>query len=205
MDASDFEDFVVQEKLRIGISVKDFKAIVAHADSLRASVKARFSYPTRPMQLSYEAEGMLCEFTLMTVGESRDASMTPAPAPASVTDRSRQSSVATREPSTRATSAREPSMPVQQAPERTNASQMAPPPPPASRGSLRGNTAQGQDRPSQRPPQPSQDPESLFIPVDDDDHQWDEPNYGDDDDVLGWDASADNVNQHPSNSVPAIF
>src|SRR4051794_10583292 len=76
----EFEEFRVEEKLHIAFSVKDFKAIVTHADSLNASITALYSKPTRPLQIAYESDnGLLCEFTLMTIGDYRGGSVTPAP------------------------------------------------------------------------------------------------------------------------------
>ena len=79
IDALDFEDFAVEENLHIGINVKDFKAIIIHADTLRTSIRAFYSYPTKPLLLSYYGHGMECNFTLATIGEYRGTSITPAP------------------------------------------------------------------------------------------------------------------------------
>ena len=75
----DFEDFHMQENMHIVISVKDFKAILTHAQTLRGSISASFSLPSRPLQFSYQNFGVHCEFTLMTTGDLRGASATPAP------------------------------------------------------------------------------------------------------------------------------
>ncbi|KAF8469708.1 Rad9-domain-containing protein [Kalaharituber pfeilii] len=68
MDTVDFEEFTVEEGLHITINLKDFKAIINHADSLGATVTAYYSAPGRPLQIQYDRDGMRCEFTLMTTG-----------------------------------------------------------------------------------------------------------------------------------------
>ncbi len=152
-----------------------------HAETLKTGIQALYSFPARPMQLTYQEHGMQCEFTLMTIGEYRGGSVTPAPAVArntsaapTVKEPSRQSSVQTN---------------GQQA---TNP--MLPPAQPASHSFTREPPSQRPQRPSPPPPKASLDPESLFLPTaGDDDRQWDERNYDDDQDTLGWDASGHNV------------
>ncbi|KAH0558673.1 hypothetical protein GP486_004674 [Trichoglossum hirsutum] len=164
IDTKEFEEFSVEEKLHIAFSVKDFKAIVTHADSLNSSVTALYSKPTRPLQIAYESDnGMLCEFTLMTIGDYRGGSVTPAP------------SIARAKPNThgdRQTPA--PSQPVMPPPSQ---------PPPRQR----------QNRPSPPPPQASLNPESLFFPEDDDPSgAWDDRYEREEEDLLGWDGSEEN-------------
>ena len=182
MNNLEFEDFKVEEQLHIGISVKDFKAIVTHAETLKTNITALYSFPARPMQLSYHEHGMQCEFTLMTIGDYRGDSVTPAPAAA------RQVSAA---PAERAPSRQSLVQNVVQ-PETTT---MPPPSQPLSRSFTREPQSQRTQRPSPPPPKASLDPESLFLPADDDDDRiWGERNYDDEQDTLGWDASANNVN-----------
>lgn len=181
IDTVDFENFSVEDKLHIGISVKDFRAIVTHASTLRTSITAKYSQPTRPLQLAYECGGMLCEFTLMTIGDCRGGSTTPGPA---------ISRGASTRPSQRLHSART----LERRSENPGkfAAQTSSELP--SRSFIRDYGSQRPTRPSPPPPKPSIDPESLFLPHDDDDRQWDEKNYEDaDEDMLGWDVSADNV------------
>lgn len=71
---------------------------------------------------------------------------------------------------------------------------MPPPMQPASRSILRKSASQRQSKPSPPPPQASVDHQSLFVPEEDDDSRWNERNYDDDEDQLGWGDSADNVN-----------
>ncbi|SLM35461.1 dna repair protein rad9 [Lasallia pustulata] len=182
IDTLDFDDFAVEDRLHIGISVKDFRAIVTHADTLNASITASYSHPTRPLQLAYKEKGMQCEFTLMTIGDYREGSVTPAPAT------NREISI---RPAERPASVQRPSP----ARPRSVAEVMPPPIEPASRSFTRESVTQRPRRPSPPPPQASLDPESLFLPAgDDDDRQWDEKNYNEDEeDTLGWDASAEHV------------
>ncbi|KAK4695128.1 hypothetical protein P7C71_g2562, partial [Lecanoromycetidae sp. Uapishka_2] len=182
-DNLDFEDFTVEDQLHIGISVKDFKAIVTHAETLKTSITALYSFPTRPLQLSYSESGMICEFTLMTIGEYRGGSVTPAPAAA------RQVSAA-------------PPAPVEKPPSRQSTAQagqqspagMPPPSQPASRSFTKEPQSQRTQRPSPPPPKASMDPDSLFLPAEEDeDRVWGEKSFDDEEDVLGWNASASNV------------
>lgn len=175
----------MQEGVNIGIVVKDFKAIISHANTLRADVAARYSHPNRPLQLAYERNGMTCEFTLMTrIGRGTSVSTAGTPArelsarPASVAPQQNH-------------------VPVPAAPSRA-LSEMAPPNPPASRSFVRPEISQQQEQEEgASPPSASLNPNSLFVPADDD-RQWDEPEYNDDEDMIGWDASADNVRLIPT-------
>ena len=181
IDTLDFEDYSVEEKIHIGITIKDFKAVVMHAETLKASITALFSRPGRPMQLAYSEHGMQCEFTLMTIGEYRGGSVTPSPALA------RNKSVT---PSDRQTS-HEPSA---QDNRRQTKNSMPPPVQWASRSFTREPPSQRPPRPSPPPPKASLDEESLFVPVDnDDDRIWDERNLIEEEDTLGWDPTAKNV------------
>lgn len=181
VDNLDFQHFTVEEQLRIGISVKDFKAIVIHAETLRTSITALYSFPTRPMQFSYREHGLQCDFTLMTIGEYRGGSVTPAPAAVG-----QETTAPFEKPSSRQSSA--------QTSAQTTVTMMPPPSQPASRSFTKEPQSQRTQRPSPPPPQASLNPESLLIPVEEDeDRVWGERNYDDDQDRLGWDASADKV------------
>lgn len=155
---------------------------MTHASTLKASIKARYSHPTRPIQLAYDCGGMLCEFTLQTIGDCRGGSTTPRPTV------SRGASMRTSQP-------RLAPAPLRNSGGPTN-STAQPASKPLSRSFIRDYDRQRPTRPSPPPPKPSIDPESLFLPHDDDDRQWDEKNYEHaDEDMLGWDASADNVSR----------
>ena len=133
------------------------------------------------MQLSYNEHGMQCEFTLMTIGDYRGGSETPAPAVV----RHASAASAANQPSRQST--------VQIASiQKPNG--MPPPTETASRSFTREPQSQRTQRPSPPPPKASLDPESLFLPADEDeDRLWGERNYDDDEDTLGWNASAKNV------------
>ena len=161
--------------MHIIISVKDFKAIVIHADTLKTILKACYSQPARPLQFCYTSEGVYCEFTLMTAG---DHSEVPTPSAAVMPTRA----------STRAQSA------VSERPGcRSGRLEMPPPVVPVSRASTRRLRNPGSAKRA-TPPRPADpDPESLFIPADEEDNRWDPVDYRNDEETLGWDASADDV------------
>ncbi|KAL8715081.1 MAG: hypothetical protein Q9220_001038 [cf. Caloplaca sp. 1 TL-2023] len=201
LDTLDFEEFTIEAKVHIAINVKDFKAIVLHAETLKTSIQAFYSFPTRPIQLTYGGVGMQCEFTLMTVGDYRNSSLIPTPVSV------RNSSAL----STNIRPSRQNSVqPAQEGSHRVDEGQgkgtMLPPSQPASRSLTGGpelqpvpgdfrqeSLSQRPSRPSPPPPKASLDPESLFLPAAEDDRQWDETNYEDEEDTLGWDASAHRV------------
>lgn len=183
LHTDDFEDFHMQANVHITINVKDFKAIVTHAETLHTPISAFFSYPTRPLQFSYQNEGMNCSFTLMTIGDYRGASATPNPNFVSTRSASRQPSMVP--------------APVQS----RNTSEMPPPARPASRMNtdkppLSSQSQRGPLRPESHhmlAPAPEPDDDSLFMPAgDDDERRWDPPNFDNDpeeEEMLGWDAS----------------
>ena len=179
IDTRDFNEFAVEEKHRIGISVKDFKAVVIHAETLGASITAMYSHPSRPMQLAYGESGIRCEFTLMTIGEYRGGSVTPAPS-------------VSREKPVRPPTREQSWQPLERNETPRTANPMLPPSQPASRSFTREAAGQGSARPSPPPTKPSVENESLFLPADDEERVWAEPNY-EEEDQLGWDPSADNV------------
>lgn len=171
-----------------------------HAETLKSSIQAQYSIPTRPMQLSYHEDSMHCEFTLMTIGDYRSSSATPTPvsrrnlptAPIGQRQSQQSSRQVTRNEDLHVNDAARNRV-------------MPPPAQPASRSftgdpSMRSNSrsveqghaSQRRSRPSPPPPKASVDPESLFLPADDDE-PWDERNFEDEEDTLGWDASVDNV------------
>ena len=179
VDALDFEEFKVEENLRIGISVKDFRAIVVHAETLKGTVNALYSYPTRPLQLTHQGHGMECDFTLATIGEYRGGSVTPAAQ------------------AIRSDSIQPPSETLagDSATQRTLSESMPPPIEPASRSFPRPPPSQQSRRPSPPRPKATIDPDSLFLPAEaeDEDRIWGERNFEAEDDVLGWDSNANTV------------
>ncbi|KAM7202295.1 Rad9 domain containing protein [Naviculisporaceae sp. PSN 640] len=69
VEMDEFDDVEVQDKLHIIISVKDFRAILQHAQLTSGDLTTTYSDPGRPMKLSYSRDGIICDFILMTVGE----------------------------------------------------------------------------------------------------------------------------------------
>lgn len=204
IDELDFDEFAVEEKLRIGISVKDFKAIVTHADTLKTSISAHYSFPTRPLQLTYQGHGMQCDFTLMTIGEYRGGSATPAltnmrNGSVAVSERqsSRQASRQISRPPSGPLSRQTSRQPSEQAGDHEQQAHNPMPPPaePASRSFVRELPSQTSHRPSPPPPKASVDTQSLFLLADDDEEErkWGERNYEEGEDTLGWNANADTV------------
>jgi len=191
LHTEDFEDFHMQEDMHIVISVRDFKAIVTHAETLRGSITASFSAPTKPLQFSYQASGLHCEFTLMTSGDNRSDANKSTPA-----------FVSTRSTSRQASAAPQPALSAQD----RSTSEM---PPPARPNGYRpfGSQSQGTSlgtKAAQRPvAKPDQDPESLFLPTGDDDATWEPQSFdaGAEEEMLGWDAT----NEHSSASFRRTF
>ncbi|KAI4249259.1 MAG: hypothetical protein L6R40_000717 [Gallowayella cf. fulva] len=197
LDTLDFEEFSVEEKVHVAISVKDFRAIVLHAETLKTNVQAFYSSPNRPMHLTYQEHAMLCEFTLMTVGDYRGSSMTPAPISVRGSSTAPTELRPSRQPSAQPTRGDN----IRASDEQAKAA-MPPPSQPASRSFAKGlqikegpgsfhpeSLSQRPSRPSPPPPRASLDPESLFLPAGDGDRQWDETNFDEEEDTLGWDAS----------------
>ncbi|KAG5930585.1 hypothetical protein E4U42_006673 [Claviceps africana] len=69
IEADEFDDIDVEDKLHIVISVKDFRAIIQHAGVTGNAISARYSLPAKPIHLSYSGDALSCEFLVMTVGE----------------------------------------------------------------------------------------------------------------------------------------
>jgi len=69
VEMDEFVNVEVEDKLHIIISVKDFRAILQHAQIISGDLTTCYSSPGRPMKLSYNSDGVFCEFILMTVGE----------------------------------------------------------------------------------------------------------------------------------------
>lgn len=146
---------------------------------MNTMVKARYSHPSSPMQLTYHEEGMLTEFILMTIGDYRGASATPSVA----ASRAASKRPASKQPLEATSSSK-----------RVNASDM--PPPPVHRASTvsREALSRKDSRPSPPPPQPSVHSQALFYPEEDPDKRWDPVNYDEDqDEMLLWDKDGNDV------------
>lgn len=172
--------------MHIAINLKDFKAVVAHAETANATVTARYTLPCKPMQLAYDFEGIHAEFTVMTRGEvsGEEASSSRAVIP---------------QLSQRQTPAQAPrAVPVSvrrvETPRVAPSTEMPPPVRARSIRPLNGSSTQENLTPRSTMDRPSasasMDFDSLFVPQDDD-RQWDEMNDedGEPQDILGWDAS----------------
>jgi cell cycle checkpoint control protein RAD9A len=172
VDTLEFGEFAVEEKLHIVISVKDFKAIVAHAGITNIMVKALYSHPSSPMQVTYSEEGISSEFILMTIGESRAASATPA------TNAAR---MAPKRPASK--------QPLESTPGSKRLASEMPPPPPSVAPSRAREAVKAR---VPLPPPSDDDPHSLFVP-NDDDRRWDPAPYDDEEDemLLLWDDNMD--------------
>lgn len=175
VDTLEFEDFSVEGNVHIAFSVKDFRAIGIHADSLDARVSAFYSRPKQPLQLAYDGEGVKCEFTLMTIGESRGDVGTPA------------ASIA------RQASSLSPMEVIPAEVTQGTATDAAPAAPAAvqipTRNNRQTSTTRHQRRPLPPPANGKLDDHSLFLP-DDDDYRWDNhSSEEEDEDSLRWDAS----------------
>ncbi|KAE8832226.1 hypothetical protein PTNB85_06618 [Pyrenophora teres f. teres] len=186
VNTSDFEEFTVQAGMHIIINVKDFKAIVVHADTLKTSLKAFYSQPTRPLQFSYGSDSLVCEFTLMTSGNYTTAPAIPTPVPQAMSSRH-----TSRAPSTTI---------VEREDSRSFRSDMPPPVQPASRRDGSGRLRNpGSRQASSAQAQPTRhDSDSLFVP-EDEDAAWAPLDY-DKEETLGWDASA----SHDTSAFPTF-
>ncbi|KAJ6032119.1 Rad9/Ddc1 [Penicillium herquei] len=192
-DKKDFEEFLVEDNMHIAMNLKDFKAVVSHAETSSATVTARYTRPCKPLQLAYGFEGINAEFTIMTRGES-DGEDAPPSTRASIPQLSRQTPA--------------PATPAPISVSRSDSLRPTPntqmPPPLARNRSIRPlNGTSTQEHLSQRPTSEnpsnltsasaSMDFDSLFVPQDDD-RQWDEVNEEDEpQDILGWDATGGQV------------
>jgi cell cycle checkpoint control protein RAD9A len=160
--------------------VRDFKAIVAHAETLDTSISAFYSRPNRPMQLSYDSGGLSCQFTLMTHGDFKGSPTTPAAAIAGAPQRAPITDSGTN--------------PRRESNVRAGAVSMPPPSRSATHSFSQDLSRPRTTRLSPPPARINASSESLFLRDDNNDRQWDADRYQDEDeDTLGWDASASAV------------
>ncbi|KAL2830733.1 Rad9-domain-containing protein [Aspergillus pseudoustus] len=181
IDKADFEQYLANDGVHVAISLKDFRAVIAHAETARIMITALYTRPCRPLQLAYDFEGIRTEFTFMTAGE---------PGPEDVPTSSR--------PVPQLSARQTPALASVSQASNLAASRQMPPPRgrpirPLTGTSARAETVE-QSTQATIPPSSSLKFDSLFVPADDD-RQWDVA--GDDaaeaeaEDMLGWDASAD--------------
>ncbi|KAM0431059.1 hypothetical protein ACHAPT_005697 [Fusarium lateritium] len=190
VEADEFDDIDVEDKLHIVISVKDFRAIIQHAGIAGNDVSARYSIPARPIQLCYTGDAMSCEFLIMTVGERGSN-------PSQRTKKGRKNAAQNTGPRLEATSRRTSVAPSESQPPRPQATPAARPQQPTPQMSVARASASRIGafdlRPSQKPPPPAtMRSESLFV----EDEGWEPINYDEDAEEednarLGWDHSAD--------------
>lgn len=191
LSTQDFEKCTIEPGVHVSIPVKDFRSIVAHADAIRAEVTATFSQGARPMQVTYQHGGLTATFTLMTRGTS-----------AAVVNQN-QRTIAT--PARLASAPREPSQPNSRTTLTTNddtgVDVTTPNINPNKQWGLRQEDSTTTATRPKLPvdvsvdtsaPSASINPESMFIPADDDDQQWDPQTYDAEEDAgrVVWDASA---------------
>ncbi|KAK4044710.1 hypothetical protein C8A01DRAFT_31208 [Parachaetomium inaequale] len=163
VEMDEFDDVEVQDKLHIIISVKDFRAILQHAQMTSGALTTSYSNPGRPMKLSYSTDGVLCEFVLMTVGE-KDA----------LTQKHRNP---------RASAAKAAATQLDAASHRGSSvgnDNQPNPPPTASRQPqktpIRPRQPAFEIRPSPMPPPTTARSDSLFVDQAEDDEQWEPVN-----------------------------
>jgi cell cycle checkpoint control protein RAD9A len=150
------------------------------------------------MQISYESDGILAEYTLMTRGHSSNVPNGPnANTPARDLS-ARPVSEPTKDDHAPSIPAKTQSVPAMPPPSVTNSMREVAPEPRVTRPGLRNS-----------PPAPSAsiNPDSLFIPADDD-QQWDEPNYEEEPDIVTWNApdpSFTDSGQRIRDSEPTSF
>ncbi|KAH7000253.1 Rad9-domain-containing protein [Ilyonectria destructans] len=190
VEADEFDDIDVEDKLHIVISVKDFRAIIQHAGITGNDISARYSVPTRPIQLAYTGDAISCEFLIMTVGERGSN-------PGQKTKKGRKNAAQNNGPRLEATSRRtsvapseapqaQPQPPLPSRPQQNPTPQLS-----AARASA-SRIGAFDLRPSQRPPPPpTMRSESLFV----EDEGWepvrDEDEDAEEDARLEWDHSVD--------------
>jgi cell cycle checkpoint control protein RAD9A len=192
----EFDDVEVQDKLHIIISVKDFRAILQHAQMTSGALTTSYSNPGRPMKLSYSTDGVLCEFILMTVGE-KDA----------LTQKHRNP---------RASAAKAAATQLDAASHRGSSvgnDNQPNPPPTASRQPqktpIRPRQPAFEIRPSPMPPPTTARSDSLFVDQAEDDEQW-EPVNPDEEEVeengrLEWNATNEPVPFLPCRCLRALL
>ncbi|KAK2001176.1 hypothetical protein LX36DRAFT_737131 [Colletotrichum falcatum] len=191
IEVDEFEDIEVEDKLRIVISVKDFRAIIQHAGITGNHLSARYSSPARPIQFTYPGDGINCEFLLMTVGERGNPTQKTRKGKANAAHAAHAAQRQQLEAASRRHSAApsEAPQPVEQLP----AQSMPPPPPAASatKSAVAARTSLFDLRPSQRPPPATMRSEGLFV---DNDYEWEPVRDEEDEDAeenarLEWDHS----------------
>ncbi|KAM0401437.1 hypothetical protein ACHAQC_002127 [Fusarium culmorum] len=210
VEAEEFDDIDVEDKLHIVISVKDFRAIIQHAGIIGNDVSARYSVPTQPIQLSYTGDAMSCEFLVMTVGErgTNTGQRTKKGRKNAPQNTGPRLEATTRRPSIPPAESQQPQSPAHPLP---SMPQHHPTPQMSAARASASRVGVFDLRPSQKPAPPATNQsESLFV----EDEGWEPINYDDeelmeDNSKLGWDhsinpnASAMDMSRFSENPVPA--
>ncbi|CAF3511779.1 unnamed protein product [Fusarium graminearum] len=210
VEAEEFDDIDVEDKLHIVISVKDFRAIIQHAGIIGNDVSARYSVPTQPIQLSYTGDAMSCEFLVMTVGErgTNTGQRTKKGRKNAPQNTGPRLEATTRRPSIPPAESQQPQPPAHPLP---SMPQHNPTPQMSAARASASRVGVFDLRPSQKPAPPATNQsESLFV----EDEGWEPINYDDeelmeDNSKLGWDhsinpnASAIDMSRFSENPVPA--
>lgn len=191
----EFDDIEVPDKLHIIISVRDFRAILQHANWTSTELNAAYSRPGRPMKISYNGDGIACEFILMTVDEKSTTSAQRRGKSQAATKAARPAldAASSGRPASEAENRPRHPSPSQQQQEQQQRSQMPPPPRPTVPRSSQFDIR----APTKQPPSTLKS-DSLFLPQPDDDEQWEPVNPDEDDEEsehtrLEWDASNEPV------------
>ncbi|KAK3900872.1 hypothetical protein C8A05DRAFT_35467 [Staphylotrichum tortipilum] len=183
VEMDEFDDVEVQDKLHIIISVKDFRAILQHAQMTSGALTTTYSIPGRPMKLSYNTDGVICEFILMTVGE-KDAMTQKHKNP-----RPNASKAGT--PQLDAASHRGSSVGNENRPAPAEPAPAAPRLP--QQNAIRTRQPGFEIRPSPMPPPATAESESLFVDQGEEDEQWEPVNPEDEEEEeiarLEWNAT----------------
>lgn len=194
VEMDEFDDIEVPEKLHIIISVRDFRAILQHANWTSSELHAAYSRPGRPMKISYNGDGIVCEFVLMTVDEKSTASQKKG-RPQAAASRTRpplDAATPNRSAAEPSNNSGQPSPPRQQ--QQVQEAQQARMPPPRRPNPPRSSQFDIR-APLQQPPSTLKS-DSLFLPQpEDDDEQWEPINPDEDDEEgetarLEWDAGS---------------
>jgi cell cycle checkpoint control protein RAD9A len=199
VEMDEFDDVDVQDKLHIIISVKDFRAILQHAQMTSGALTTSYSNPGRPMKLSYNTDGVLCEFILMTVGE-KDA-------------------MAQKHKNPRASAAKAAAPQLDSASHRGSSvghdNQQAPPEPasasrhPQQKTPVRPRQPAFEIRPSPMPPSTTARSDSLFVDQAEDDEQWEPVNPDEEEEEengrLEWNATNEPVWFFPYHRLTSLL
>ncbi|KUI65377.1 DNA repair protein rad9 [Cytospora mali] len=187
VEMDEFDDIDVAEKLHIIISVRDIRAILQHANWTSSELNAAYSRPGRPMKISYDGDGIICEFILMTVDEKGTAAQKKGQSKvAAKTTRLAANAASNIAAADASNHARQPSPKEKQA-------QQASMPPPARRSAAPRSSQFDIRAPLAQPPSTLKS-DSLFLPQPDEDEQWEPVNPDEDDEEgenprLEWGAS----------------